>query len=88
MKAYPISELNALHKLSIYHRDLLKEAQQCACFYCLNYFDYTAIGEDNWIDDDNTALCPYCSIDSVLPNYSNSPIEEDLLKAMKEYFFS
>ncbi|UNU72982.1 cytoplasmic protein [Moraxella nasovis] len=88
MKSYPIFELKALHGLCTNHRNLLKKYQQCACFHCLTYFDYSDIQKEDWIDNNDTALCPYCGIDAVLPNDFNNLIEENLLKTMQKYFFS
>lgn len=41
-----------------------------------------------WTDDDgkDTALCPYCSVDSVIPDLDNS-LNEELLEAMNRTFF-
>jgi hypothetical protein len=41
----------------------------------------------DWVDDDVTALCPYCGIDSVIGSASGIPITEPFLKAMHQHWF-
>jgi len=57
----------------------------CGWFYCLKIFSWTAINE--WIDRDNTALCPYCGIDSVIGSAAGFTIDRGFLTAMKAYWF-
>ncbi|MEI0559354.1 cytoplasmic protein [Brachyspira intermedia] len=59
----------------------------CGCFYCVSIFSPKLITD--WIEDENdlTAICPYCGIDSVIPNYSDYQLNKELLKEMREYFF-
>ena len=45
-----------------------------------------------WIDKDfsgvgQTALCPFCPVDSVLGSESGYPIVPEFLKAMRDYWF-
>ena len=40
-----------------------------------------------WIDEDDTALCPICGIDSVIADGSNLPITKDFLEAMQAAWF-
>lgn len=75
------------HKYSSNHRSSIIEDKQCGCFYCLEIFSPTEIF--SWIDDaeDDTALCPYCGIDSVIGQGSGFPITVNFLKEMKSYWF-
>jgi hypothetical protein len=76
------------HKYSINNREVLTKSYRCGCFYCLKIFKSTEIKE--WINDktkDGTALCPYCSIDSVIGESSGYPITEEFLTKMKEHWF-
>ena len=50
------------------------------------------IAADGWditlrLDSDDTALCPYCGIDSVLADAPGCQVTEDFLKKMKKYWF-
>jgi len=79
---------NKLHKLSFQNEKLLKEAKQCACFYCGKRFRVLEIKD--WIEDKNglTAQCPYCQIDSVVPTIvDNKEVTDEDLKKMNKYWF-
>lgn len=53
------------HKLSIRNRTILESGHLCGCFSCITVFPVSAIKE--WTDDGQTAICPRCGIDSILP---------------------
>jgi len=40
------------------------ESEICGCFFCIRIYSKNEIVE--WVDDGQTALCPYCEIDSVI----------------------
>ncbi|OOG92609.1 hypothetical protein BTH41_05112 [Bacillus mycoides] len=56
----------------------------CGCFYCLEIFIPSKINE--WWDDD-TAVCPYCGIDSIIEEGSGFKITETFLKEMRQRCF-
>jgi hypothetical protein len=85
-----------------YDRDFLEKAHRycnsnyeqsmesglCGCFYCCRTFKPKEITE--WVDDKGspTAICPYCSIDSVICDKSGLPImDENFLKEMYALWF-
>lgn len=73
------------HKHSIRHRQEIEASQKCGCFFCMEIYGPDAITE--WVDDANTALCPKCSIDSVIGDASGFPIDTDFLKRMNQHWF-
>lgn len=78
--------LKQAHKLSSKHGQAVKASKQCGCFFCLSTFDPKHIYE--WIDSGDTALCPVCGIDSVLPeNDLCEATNLEFLTEMKEYWF-
>ena len=42
---------------------------------------------DRWIDDESTAICPYCAVDAVMPQSDDYELDDALLLRMKEYWF-
>jgi len=59
------------HEWSSYHRETLRGSDVCGCSYCLELFPPSDI--EDWTDDDDTALCPKCGIDSVIGSVSGYP---------------
>ena len=74
--------LNLIHPRSSNHRGVLLRSEFCGCFYCLNTFHPKDIKE--WIDKNQTALCPVCGIDAVLPEIY---ADKSILSMMREEFF-
>lgn len=63
-----------------------RQDKRCGCFYCLRVFDPSEIEE--WIEDErDTALCPYCGIDSVIGESSGYPLTREFLAEMQQYWF-
>ena len=71
------------HKYSSNYRKLLERSTVCGCFYCERIFKPTEIKE--WVDGGETALCPCCGIDSVLPGKVVAKID---LHNMKRRWFT
>ena len=79
------------HEFSSNHMPQLKKDKICGCFCCLEIFSPDEI--TNWIiggsgiDENGTAICPYCSVDSVIGESSGYPITKEFLTKMKNYWF-
>ncbi len=67
------------------NRAELEQSELCGCFYCMKVFPPTAIRE--WIDKDQTAMCPYCEIDSVIGSASAYPVTPEFLERMHAQWF-
>lgn len=80
--------LEAAHDASFANGERVrKRPQRCGCFYCLAEFES---GEAEFIHEKNgrdTAVCPRCSIDSVLCEEDGFPLDVDFLREMREQFF-
>jgi hypothetical protein len=86
MMSFDLDFLKAAHRHSSRHRDELKASALCGCFFCLAAYSPTEVKE--WCDDERTALCPRCGIDSVLADQPSVPVTEaTFLKAMREHWF-
>ena len=75
------------HKFCCHHREMLEKDDKCGCFSCLKIFNPKEIYE--WLECDigQTALCPYCGIDSVIGESSGYPITKKFLKKMQDKWF-
>ncbi|MFE0233479.1 cytoplasmic protein [Brucella anthropi] len=84
-KVVEMVDIIEAHKRSIHHRPEIEASGKCGCFYCLEIFEPGAITE--WVDDDDTALCPHCGIDSVIGDASGYPIDGAFLTRMHGHWF-
>lgn len=78
------------HRHSIRNRTDVLQSKQCGCFHCLRIFTPAEICE--WVNDDlngigQTAICPYCPVNSVIGSSSGFPITVEFLRAMHAHWF-
>jgi len=78
-------DLKKAHGHSSRHALELKRSEVCGCFYCLRVFNAQEI--KSWVDDDQTAICPFCGIDSVLGSACGFPIDPQFLERMMLAWF-
>jgi len=74
------------HAHSANHRDEIEASTIIGCFYCCKTSAPSLI--EQWIDDDTTAMCPKCGIDSVIGDASGYPAgDREFLQQMKAFWF-
>ena len=66
------------HKYCTRNKENLQKDTICGCFYCLEIFSPKEI--EMWLNREDTALCPYCCVDSVIGESSGYPITKIFLK--------
>ncbi len=81
----PGADFNAAHRCSIGHREQVLRSERCGCFCCCSIFAPAEIEE--WVDNDQTALCPHCGINAVIGSASGYPIEVGFMRLMEARFF-
>jgi hypothetical protein len=76
------------HRFSSSNRRFIPVSDTCGCFCCISILRPVQIYE--WISGrdkkNDTALCPRCGIDSVIPSSSGFPITKEFLKQMYNYW--
>ena len=81
--------LRVAHNKSIHHRVDIKNSDKCGCFHCLKSFAPAQISD--WTDGPETvkqtALCPFCGIDSVIGDAPGFTITSEFLAQMQEAWF-
>lgn len=77
--------LKLAHKRSIFHRKEIEHSVVCGCFNCLEVFSPVLI--KRWTDNGQTAICPYCGVDSVIGDKSTYPITGTFLQDMHNHYF-
>ena len=73
-------------QLSFKNRKILEKFKKCSCFYCLETFETSEIKE--YVDNNETALCPNCGIDSLICFEDGSLPTKDELEEWHKHSFS
>lgn len=68
-------------KLSFRNKLKIESDTLCGCYFCLTNFEGHEITD--WADNAETALCPRCDMDSVLPKVTDIHV---LLSACSRWF--
>lgn len=76
---YALARFNA-HEHAFRQREELEHSDGCACFYCFKTFAPAEI--TTWVDDNKTAICPHCGMDSVIGSASGFPLTKVALRKM------
>ena len=84
------ADLEHAHQHSIRHHREIVASESCGCFYCLAVFPPHEI--ENWLADgptegQQTALCPHCTIDSVIGSASGFHLTAEFLTRMRTHWF-
>jgi hypothetical protein len=63
-----MKDIDALYAQNSNHREALAAADEASCYYCVATFPCKGDDfPDEWTDNGQTALCPVCGIDAVIP---------------------
>lgn len=79
------AQLKKLHTYSSHNRNLIAVASKCYCFYCKASVESREI--QNYADNGQTAICPKCGIDSIIPDSIDEPVDRKTIAEMNEYWF-
>ena len=76
------------HQYSISNKQSVLSSDRCGCFFCQKIFESNMISE-TYINDKNgeTAICPFCGVDAILPD-SKVDLSEALLEDMYKVWFT
>ena len=92
MAVYSHDDYTQATEKSIHNRAIIKQSDMVGCYYCLQIYKASSIKEfiDENADEETTALCPLCGIDSVLGDADGLPDEDHrelFLKYIRWYGF-
>ena len=73
-------EYTKLLTKTLHHKKEINLKGYAGCFSCISWFSKDKIKE--WVDDGDTALCPKCRLDNVMPIDLNE--HESMLLKFKE----
>lgn len=72
-------------RIAMRNKSALAFVSECACYHCLKVYCPTEIKE--WTDENNTAICPYCNVDAVLPVNTSDDKNIEVLSKIHKYWF-
>ncbi len=72
-------------RLAMHNKTQLDNTSKCGCYHCFAIFTPQEIKE--WTDDGDTAICPFCFVDAVLPETSDFPLNKQFLEKLHAYWF-
>ena len=81
------SDLIKAHKYVNHNKALLEQSKFAGCMYCKQIFAASEVTDFLGGDEEDTAECPKCGIDSVLPDKAGFPVEESTLLALHNKWF-
>lgn len=75
------------HSHSIRNRKEIDQSEYCHCFSCIRSYPSPVVM--NFIKDgeSETALCPYCSIDTVIGDACGLELNPEILTALNKQWF-
>ena len=79
------AQMERLHAYCMGNRELIARANRCYCFYCKAEMDKSEIVD--YLEQENTAICPKCGVDAILPDSVREPINKTLLTQLHDYWF-
>ena len=82
-----LTTLNYFHKAHFVGGGRIKPVVEYGCYHCGRIYNLANHPIEEWIDGGQTALCPTCGIDAVIPKLrSLSFTEADMKELEKEMF--
>ncbi|HEY9789375.1 MAG TPA: cytoplasmic protein [Candidatus Obscuribacterales bacterium] len=78
-------QLEDAYKGATSNKQSLAESKLCGCFFCLKIFSPNLI--ERYLAAEDTAICPFCQIDSVLPATNQTWVSPEFLAAMHKFWF-
>lgn len=77
-------DLKRIPQLTMHNHKAIEESENCGCYCCLAVFSKHDITQ--WTDWGDTALCPKCGVDAVLPQTSGIALEVDQLQEIHDFW--
>lgn len=72
-------------KYTTVNRKALEKSAKAGCYFCLKV--YPARKVVTFLDSEETGLCPYCGIDSVLPDSAPYELTRATLEELHHFWF-
>lgn len=92
------TSVQSAHAYTSFHRKAIEASAQCVCGYCHECFPPAAIRQwTDWLpslpiaerseENGQTAICPHCSVDAVLPGSVGLDLSPEFLARFHRHWF-
>ena len=78
-------KIKAAIKFATSNKKGLAISEKAGCYHCMCIFPANEVTD--FLASEQTAFCPYCGIDSVLPDKSPYNLNLETLKELNEFWF-
>lgn len=66
------------------NKEAVAISQICGCYNCLNVISVKDI--EFWTDDDETALCPKCTLDTLIAGSLGIQLDRETLQKIRDHW--
>ena len=76
--------INQFPQVAMKNRPSIQQCVEVGCYHCFKIYNKDEIKE--WTDNDQTAICPFCETDSLIPNMPDYKLTEEILKQANQFW--
>lgn len=77
--------INTFPQLAMKNKNSLSFCTKVGCFHCMKIYEKQEIKE--YTDNNETAICPYCQVDSVIGDSLGFPLNQQILERANKFWF-
>lgn len=78
-------QIEAAYAHTIRNRSEILPSRNCCCIDCRRIFPAREVVD--WIDDGQTAMCPYCDTDAVIGDASGYQLTDEFINTLHNEYF-
>lgn len=83
----PITILNHFHRAHFENNDKITRVKRYGCYYCGKVYSRDKYPIEQWVDDGQTAVCPKCGVNAVIPEIYDMNLTNRQMGQLKEQIF-
>ena len=79
---YDNVDFDKIFRLSLNNKEILSKSKLCGCYHCGHIFSPNKVEYYMESQTEQTATCPFCEMDAVIPSTDEFPITEEKLSLL------
>ena len=72
--------------IAMKNKRLIEQSNNAGCFKCIKIFSKSEVKD--YTDNNQTVLCPYCGIDSVVGDMCGFELSEEILQKANAFWYT